>query len=159
MNCVTRSHTICGDSTSFAKTRTNSFCHEQVSPGTCICVADFLTTQMRCQKIGNTDTLGTNPTNSYVDVYNSDASLKNWQCQCVVGPQNLQTSSETCIQVPGNLHKNSSIIYIRADTMGQENKIKSHQISTDTRCLMSQQQKNSHTHARSHTHHKKAKHN
>jgi hypothetical protein len=42
---------------------------------------------MRCQKIGNTDTPGTKPTNSYVNVYNTDALSKNLQHGCIAEPE------------------------------------------------------------------------
>ncbi len=72
------------------------------------------------------DTPGTKPTNSYVSVYNTDNSD---ELQILKLARNLHGNSR-------NLQKNSSTLYIRADTMGQENKIQSRHISTDTVCLL-----------------------
>ncbi len=77
-------------------------------------------------------------TNSYMSVYNTDALSKNLQSRCVAEP-------ETCTETPGNCTKLPVQIYIGADTMGQENKIQSRHISTDTWCLLRSDKKNSHT--------------
>ena len=72
------------------------------------------TTRMRCQKIYNTDAL-----------------------QSLKLARNLHRNSRI-------LHENSSTIYTHADTMGQENKIQSRHISTDTVCLLRTDKRTSH---------------
>ena len=80
---------------------------------------------MRCRKICNTDAPGTKPTNCYVNVYNTDALSKNLQRRCVAEPETCTETPGTCTQIPVQ-------IYIRADAMGQENKIQSRHISQQT---------------------------
>jgi hypothetical protein len=53
---------------------------------------------------------------------------KNLQRRCVAEPK-------TCTEIPGTCTKNPVQIYIRTDAMGQENKIQSRHISTDTQRL------------------------
>ena len=57
--------------------------------------------------------------------------------RCVAEPETCTTTPGTCTKIPVQ-------IYIRANAMGQENKIQSHHISEQTRCV--RPKKNSCTH-------------
>ena len=69
----------------------------RVSPGTCFRVANFLTTHRQVRKMGNMDTLVTKPTNSYVDIDNSDASPKFGNADALLI---LKPFDKFCMKIP-----------------------------------------------------------